>query len=93
VGEAIMGSPIFDATFQTGRFEKEKDMKTQKDGLVDQVQATLKTFRASASVQGEPDFRELAVTIVRVFRDYIEAEILKPDSYDMEQPSKGQGWE
>jgi hypothetical protein len=93
VGEAIMGSPIFDATFQTGRFEKEKDMKTQKDGLVDQVQDTLKTFRASASVQGEPDFRELAVTIVRVFRDYIEAEILKPDSYDMEQPSKGQGWE
>jgi hypothetical protein len=64
-----------------------------KTGLVDQIQATLKTFRASASVQGEPDFRELAVTLVRVFRDYIEAEILKPDPYDKEQPSKGQGWE
>jgi hypothetical protein len=89
-----MGSPIFDATFQTGRFEKEKDMKTQKDGLVDQVQTTLKTFRASASVQGEPDFRELAITIVRVFRDYIEAQILKPDaSADTEQPIKWGGWE
>jgi hypothetical protein len=62
-------------------------------GLVDQVQMTLKTFRASASVQGEPDFRELAVSIVRVFRDYIEAEIKRPDVYDIEEPSKGQGWE
>lgn len=62
-------------------------------GLVDQVQTTLKTFRASASVQGEPDFRELAVTLVRVFRDYIGAEIKMPDIYDKEQPSKGQGWE
>jgi hypothetical protein len=69
------------------------EMMTQKTSLVDQVQTTLKTFRASASVQGEPDFRELAVTIVRVFRDYIEAEIKKPDAYDTEQPSKGQGWE
>jgi hypothetical protein len=64
-----------------------------KTGLVDQVQMTLKTFRASASVQGEPDFRELAVSIVRVFRDYIEAEIKRPDAYDTEEPSKGQGWE
>jgi hypothetical protein len=62
-------------------------------GLVEQVQMTLKTFRASATVQGEPDFRELAVSIVRVFRDYIEAEIKQPYPYDTEQPSKGQGWE
>jgi hypothetical protein len=60
-------------------------------GLVDQVQMTLKTFRASATVQGEPDFRELAVSIVRVFRDYIEAEIKRPDVYD--EPSKWKGWE
>jgi hypothetical protein len=64
-----------------------------KTGLVDQVQMTLKTFRASATVQGEPDFRELAVSIVRVFRDYIGAETKQPDPYDNEQPSKGQGWE
>lgn len=64
-----------------------------KPGLVELIQTELKTFRASATVQGEPDFRELAVSIVRVFRDYIEAEIRRPDPYDNEQPSKGQGWE
>jgi hypothetical protein len=62
-------------------------------GLVDQVQTELKTFRASATVQGEPDFRELAVSIVRVFRDYIGDELKRPDTYDTEEPSKGQGWE
>jgi hypothetical protein len=75
--------------------EAENDRRGNKTmnttGLVDQVQMTLKTFRASATVQGEPDFRELAVSIVRVFRDYIEAEIKRPDVYD--EPSKGQGWE
>jgi hypothetical protein len=68
-------------------------MTDQKTGLVEQIQTELKTFRASATVQGEPDFRELAVSIVRVFRDYIEAEINRPSSYDTEEPSKGQGWE
>jgi hypothetical protein len=68
-------------------------MTDQKTGLVELIQTELKTFRASATVQGEPDFRELSVSIVRVFRDYIEAEIKKPDPYDTEQPSKGQGWE
>jgi hypothetical protein len=72
--------------------EMEKDV-TNKTGLVELVQTELKTFRASATVQGEPDFRELAVSIVRVFRDYIEAEMKLPDPYDNEQPSKGQGWE
>lgn len=66
-------------------------MTTHKTGLVELIQTELKTFRASATVQGEPDFRELAVSIVRVFRDYIEAEIKRPDPN--EQPSKGQGWE
>jgi hypothetical protein len=68
-------------------------MTIQKPGLVDLIQTELKTFRASATVQGEPDFRELAVSIVRVFRDFIEDEIRRPDAYDSEQPSKGQGWE
>jgi hypothetical protein len=68
-------------------------MTTQKPGLVELVQTELKTFRASATVQGEPDFRELAVSLVRVFRDFIEAEIKMPDPYDTEQPGKGQGWE
>jgi hypothetical protein len=68
-------------------------MAVQKAGLVEQVQAELKSFRASATVQGEPDFRELAVSIVRVFRDYIEAEIRRPDVFDTDEPGKGQGWE
>jgi hypothetical protein len=68
-------------------------MMNQKTGLVDQIQMTLKTFRASASVQGEPDFRELAVSIVRVFHEFIGEELTRPDQYDKEQPSKGQGWE
>jgi hypothetical protein len=68
-------------------------MTVQKAGLVEQVQAELKSFRASATVQGEPDFRELAVSIVRVFRDYIEAEIKRPDVFDTDEPDKGQGWE
>jgi hypothetical protein len=68
-------------------------MTDQKTGLVERIQTELKTFRANAAVQGEPDFRELAVSIVRVFRDYIEAEIKRPDAYDNEEPSKGQGWE
>lgn len=68
-------------------------MTTHKTGLVDQIQTELKTFRASATVQGEPDFRELAVSLVRVFRDYIEAEIKMRDSYDTKEPGKGQGWE
>lgn len=65
----------------------------ERHTLVELIQTELKTFRASATVQGEPDFRELAITIVRVFRDYVEAEIRQPDPYDTEQPSKGQGWE
>jgi hypothetical protein len=68
-------------------------MMNQKTGLVDQIQMTLKTFRASASVQGEPDFRELAVSIVRVFHEFIGEELTRPDQYDKEQPGKGQGWE
>jgi hypothetical protein len=64
-----------------------------KPGLVELIQTELKTFRASASIQGELDFRELAVSLVRVFRDYIEAEIKRPYPYDTEEPSKGQGWE
>jgi hypothetical protein len=68
-------------------------MTDHKTGLVDLVQTELKTFRASATVQGEPDFRELAVSIVRVFRDFIEDEIRRPDAFDSEQPSKGQSWE
>jgi hypothetical protein len=66
---------------------------TNKTGLVDQIQTTLKTFRASASVQGEPDFRELAVNIVRVFHEYIGEELTRPDQYDSEQPGKGPGLE
>lgn len=61
--------------------------------LVDQVQAAIETYRNNATVSGKLDFRELAVSIVRVFRDYIDAEIKRPDPYDTEQPSKGQGWE
>jgi hypothetical protein len=68
-------------------------MTTNKTGLVELIQTELKTFRASATVQGEPDFRELAVSLVRVFRDYIEAEIKMPDAYDKQEPGKGQGWE
>lgn len=71
----------------------ESEMTTQKPGLVELIQTELKTFRASATVQGEPDFRELAVSLVRVFRDFVEAEIKMPDSYDKEEPGKGQGWE
>jgi hypothetical protein len=66
---------------------------TNKTGLVDQIQTTLKTFRASASVQGEPDFRELAVDIVRMFHEYIGEELTRPDQYDREQQGKGKGWE
>jgi hypothetical protein len=68
-------------------------MTDQRTGLVELIQTELKTFRASATVQGEPDFRELAVSIVRVFRDYIGDELKQPYPYDTEQPSKGQGWE
>jgi hypothetical protein len=66
---------------------------TNKTGLVDQIQTTLKTFRESASVQGEPDFRELAVDIVRMFHEYIGEELTRPDQYDREQQGKGKGWE
>lgn len=75
--------------------EMEKDM-TNKTGLVELIQTELKTFRASATVQGEPDFRELAVSLVRVFRDFVGNEIKMLDAYDKndkEQPGKGQGWE
>jgi hypothetical protein len=68
-------------------------MTDQKTGLVDQVQAAIMTYRNNATPGAKLDFRELSVSIVRVFRDYIEAEIKKPDPYDTEQPSKGQGWE
>jgi hypothetical protein len=53
----------------------------------------LRNFKNTEAVAGGPDYRALAVTIVRVFRDYIEAEIQMPDPYDTEEPSKGQGWE
>jgi hypothetical protein len=68
-----------------------KTMK--KTGLVDQVQTAIETYRNNVPIGGQLDFRALSVSIVRVFRDYIEAEILKPDTYDSEQPGKGQGWE
>jgi hypothetical protein len=62
-------------------------------GLVDRVQAAIETYRDNATPGVQLDFRELAVSIVRVFRDYIGDEIKKPDVRDNEQPSKGQGWE
>jgi hypothetical protein len=68
-------------------------MTTNKTGLVDQVQTAIETFRDNATVGGKLDFHELAVSVVRVFRDYIEAEIKRPDAYDTEEPGKGQGWE
>jgi hypothetical protein len=73
--------------------DNRRGSKAMKTGLVDQIQTTLKTFRASASVQGEPDFRELAVTIVRVFHEFIGEELTRPDQYDREQPDKGPGLE
>lgn len=66
---------------------------TNKTGLVDQVQAAIETFRNNATPGAQLDFRELAVSIVRVFRDFIGNEIKMPDAYDKEQPGKGQGWE
>jgi hypothetical protein len=60
--------------------------------LVDRIQAQLETF-SKAAPQGKPDLRALAVTIVREFRDFIGDELKRPDAYDTEQPSKGQGWE
>jgi hypothetical protein len=60
-------------------------------GLVSRVEMELRNFKNTEAVAGGPDYRALAVTIVRVFRDYIEAEIQMPDPYDTEEPSKGQG--
>jgi hypothetical protein len=68
-------------------------MTDHKTGLVEQVEAAIETYRNNATVSGKLDFRELSVSLVRVFRDYIEAEIKRPDAYDTEEPSKGQGWE
>jgi hypothetical protein len=59
--------------------------------LVDRIEAQLETF-SKAAPQGT-DLRALAVTIVREFRDFIGDELKRPDAYDAEQPSKGQGWE
>jgi hypothetical protein len=66
---------------------------TNKTGLVELIQTAIETYRNNAAIGAQLDFRELAVSLVRVFRDYIEAEIKRPDSYDTEEPSKGQGWE
>lgn len=65
---------------------------TNKTGLVDQVEAAIETYRNNATVSGKLDFRELSVSLVRVFRDFIGNEIKMPDAYDKE-PGKGQGWE
>jgi hypothetical protein len=62
-------------------------------GLVDRVQAELESYRNNTPIGGQPDFKELAVSIVRVFRNYIDAELKRPDAYDNDQPGKGQGWE
>jgi hypothetical protein len=66
---------------------------TSQPGLVDRVQTAIETFRNNATPGDVFDFRALAISIVRVFRDYIEAEIKMPDLLDREEPGKGQGWE
>lgn len=67
-------------------------MITQRN-LVDRVKDKLESFRQTEAVQGGPDFRALAVDIVRVFHEYIGEELRRPDPYDSEEPGKGQGWE
>jgi hypothetical protein len=53
---------------------------TNKTGLVELIQTAIETYRNNAAIGAQLDFRELAVSLV-------------PDSYDTEEPSKGQGWE
>lgn len=78
---------------QIRSLEGERDELKKRAGLVDRVEAKLKSFRETEAVQGGPDYRALAVDIVRVFHEFVGDELKRPDQYDSEQPGKGQGWE